>query len=181
MNKLFNQILWTTEYFVHLWIWSPVNQSYFGNHKPFSVGEKDGYVTAGYGHHEGERRLLLLPTLLIHLIIRPSRWLKACCMATWHAVTPTLLSDESFVFYYQTVNLWGIKKYFKSTFFPVRLPITANSRARHRHENDAICETQAFAALLPSHVRSRRLIKFTLIKMFGKAASALNGCYVFFF
>lgn len=59
-----------------------------------SVGEEDSYVTAGYDPHKGERRLLSLPTLLIHLIIRPSGWLKAGCMATWHAVTPTLLSDE---------------------------------------------------------------------------------------
>lgn len=59
-----------------------------------SVGEEDSYVTAGYDPHKGERRLLPLPTLLIHLIIRPSGWLKAGCMATWHAVTPTLLSDE---------------------------------------------------------------------------------------
>lgn len=71
------------------------------------MGEEDGYVTAGYGHHKGECRLLLLPTHLIYLIIWPSRWLKACCVATWHAVAPTLLSDESFVLYYQTVNFWG--------------------------------------------------------------------------
>lgn len=38
-----------------------------------SVGENDGYVIAGYDHHKGECRLLLLPTFLIHLIIWPSR------------------------------------------------------------------------------------------------------------
>ena len=72
-----------------------------------SVGEEDGYVTAGYGPRKGERRLLPLPTLLIHLITRPSGWLKAGCMATWHAVTPTPLSDEGFVLCYRTVNFWG--------------------------------------------------------------------------
>lgn len=93
------------------------------------MGEEDGYVTAGYGHHKGECRLLLLPTLLIYLIIRPSRWLKACCVATWHAVAPTLLSDESFVLYYQTVNFWGNsnKKTKRVNLISVRSPTTAIS------------------------------------------------------
>lgn len=77
-----------------------------------SVGENDAHVTAGYGHHKGERRLLLLPTFLIHLIIWPSWWLKACCTATWHNVTPTPLSDESFVHRYQSSDLWEIDDYF---------------------------------------------------------------------
>lgn len=49
--------------------------------------------------------LLLLPTFQIYLITRPRRWFKGYCVATcWHAVTPTLLSDESFVRYYHSIN-----------------------------------------------------------------------------
>lgn len=56
-----------------------------------------------------KRRLLLLlpllPTFQIYLITRPRRWFKGCCGATcWHAVTPTPLSDESFVRYYHSIN-----------------------------------------------------------------------------
>lgn len=142
------------------------------------MGEEDSYVTAGYNPHKGERRLLPLPTLLIHLIIRPSGWLKAGCMATWHAVTPTLLSDEGFVLCYRTVNFWGNfrkteRKKKKVNLIWVRSPTTAIGilkpdlgRFEGRDEADAICETQAFSALLPSHVQSGCLITFTLMKCF---------------
>ena len=139
-----------------------------------SVGEEDGYVTAGYGPRKGERRLLPLPTLLIHLITRPSGWLKAGCMATWHAVTPTPLSDEGFVLCYRTVNFWGNsekprrKKKKKKTVVNliwVRSPTTAFGilkpdlgRFEGRDEADAICETQALSPLCSLHTYNQDIL-----------------------
>lgn len=147
-----------------------------------SVGEEDGYVTAGYGPRKGERRLLPLPTLLIHLITRPSGWLKAGCMATWHAVTPTPLSDEGFVLCYRTVNFWGNsekprrKKKKKNSRQPHLSQIAYNSvwhfEARPRplwRPRWGWCNlwnSSALPALLPSHVQSRHLVTFTLIRCF---------------
>lgn len=139
-----------------------------------SVGEEDGYVMAGYGHHKGECRLLLRPTLLIYLIIRPSRWLKACGVATW---PPTSLSDESFVLSYQTRNVWREFQEKKKILFVCQQQPFAFWSLRHfdsQREADAICETQVSAAPLPSHVQTGRPVMYS----FKRQVLSTNSWFV---
>lgn len=117
------------------------------------------------------------PRFSIHLIIRPSLWLKACCVASWHLVTPTLLSDESFVLRYQTVpREFGKNK--KSAWFQsdcynnIYRSEAKPQQSEGRLETDAICET-LFDTLLPAHVEQGPYY-IALIKIW-KEGSIMDG------
>lgn len=70
------------------------------------------------------------------------------------------------------------RRYFSPIAHNMRLAFGSRTSALWgRRETDAICETQVFAALLPSHVHSTWLITTHLYRMIENAGSTANSWF----
>lgn len=161
-------------------VWFVVNSSFSGNCKTI---ERGSYVTAGYGRHRGEcgLLLLLLPTLLFHLIIWPPCWLKACCMVTWWLSHPHCCQMKALSRVIKLGKPLRNKKKKKNqpNFNQIAYNSNLHFAARFWHfkgqnETDAICETQMWTTVFPSHVHQEIMLTSSLKEIWKKGCSMVN-------